>query len=113
MIRGQSGWVLTVPWGLGLHATSLSYLGSVENGIEQDRPIIIRHSSVAITLGIVGVAAIVEGGPVTRIDPDCLVIICNGAVTVAFRIVGVRPIMEGIRIIWIEADHLVEIRNGA
>jgi hypothetical protein len=86
--------------GVGLHslrcATSLSYLGGVEHGIEQDGPIIIRHSSVAITLGIIGVAAIVEGGRVTRIDPDCLVIICNGAVTVAFGIIDIRPIIEGV-----------------
>ena len=60
-----------------------------------------------------GIAAIVIGNHIFRIEADRLVVILDGAVVIALAGVGAAAIVIGRRICRIESDRLVVLLDGA
>src|SRR6266852_2896920 len=78
--------------------STLSNQRGIEGWIDLNGPLIVRDGAVAVALGVVGVAAIVEGVRVAWVEPDRLIEVGDGAVAVVLGVVGVPAIVEGIRV---------------
>ena len=81
-------------------------------GSEPDRLTVVGDGAVEVALVAVGVAPVVEGHGVFRIDADRLIVVGDGAVEVALVAVDDTSIVEGHDVFGIVSDRFIEVGDG-
>ena len=74
--------------------------------------VVVGDGLVELALVLVGIAPVVVGNGVLRVEGDGLVEVGDGLVELALVVVGIAPVVVGSGILRVEGDGLVVVGDG-